>query len=313
MNALALSGGAAKGSYQAGALTKLSELGVRFDAVSGVSAGALNASMVATDRLPRLAEVWEETRKDDILKHRGWVGATARWLVFKIGLGGSILAFYNTDKLLELILRELEGKRVQIPFTVGVVDLASGRYSDKEFGEGHILSTEDCRMIHASTAVPVIFDPVRTAGGLFVDGGVRNITPLARLCRQNPDRVVIITTEPYRASREADTPKSMTWKDPDEIQSIDQVGQRTLDILLNEVFREDIQRFLTVNHLVRKAGDAELTTLRGRPLKYFEPVLIDPDEHLGDGMDYSLEAFQMRFQKGMEDAERAWRSLKFEV
>lgn len=313
MNALALSGGAAKGSYQAGALTKLTELGATFDTLSGVSAGALNASMLATGQLSRLARLWETTRKDDILKHRGWVGATARWIVFKIGLGGSILAFYNTDKLRDLILQELEGKHVQIPFTVGVVELASGRYVDKAFERGHILSTEDCRMIHASTAVPVIFDPVRTRGGLFVDGGVRNITPLARLCRQNPDRIVIITTDPYRPSGAPSTRTPLDWKDPDEIKSIDHVGQRTLDILLNEIFREDIQRFLTVNHLVRQVENAELTTLKGRPLKYFEPVLIDPDEDLGDGMDYSLEAFQRRFRAGMEDAEKAFRGQTLEA
>lgn len=308
MIALALSGGAAKGSYQAGALVKLTELGVTFDTISGVSAGALNASMLATGQLPRLVQLWQKTRKRDILKHRGWVGATARWLVYKIGLGGSIMAVYNTDKLQELIVDQLRGRRVQIPFCVGVVDLASGRYFDMAYEEGHILSTEDCRMIYASAAVPAMFDPMRAENGLFVDGGVRNITPLAWTCRQEPDQVVIITTEPFGNFDEV---RHIPQRDPADFRSIDAIGGRTLEILLNEIFREDIQRFLTVNDNVRQAKVAgiTLTNLKGRPWQYFETTLIDPDQSLGDGMDYSIEAFQWRFEKGKEDAERAWQAF----
>ncbi len=60
--ALVLSGGGAKGAYQAGVLRGLSELGVVVDAVSGASIGSLNAAMVASaPSLSVAAERMQET------------------------------------------------------------------------------------------------------------------------------------------------------------------------------------------------------------------------------------------------------------
>ena len=60
---LVLSGGGAKGAYQAGVLRGLSELGVMVDAVSGASIGSLNAAMVASApslsvAAERMQEIW---------------------------------------------------------------------------------------------------------------------------------------------------------------------------------------------------------------------------------------------------------------
>lgn len=308
---LALSGGAAKGSYQAGALTKLQELGVTWQFISGVSVGALNASMLATDQLNRLVEVWEQTRQKHIMKHRGLLVTGLRWLGHKIGIAKPPEAFYDTEKLQKLIRTELKGRDVKIPFSIGTVDLGSGRFHDILFEAGHTLTEDDCRMIYASAAVPVVFDPVRTEKELWVDGGVRNITPMGKAVRRDPDLVVIIPTEPYGKDRYRDV-------DPGSLRAIDEIGFRALDVMLNEIFREDIKRFLTVNHNVLQHRQAlkehgidepgSLTNLKGRPLKYFEPVLIDPEKSLGNGMDYSRESFERRFAAGREDAQNAWES-----
>ena len=60
---LVLSGGGAKGAYQAGVLRGLSEMGVVVDAVSGASIGSLNAAMVASApsllvAAERMQETW---------------------------------------------------------------------------------------------------------------------------------------------------------------------------------------------------------------------------------------------------------------
>ncbi|MEX0894777.1 MAG: patatin-like phospholipase family protein [Balneolaceae bacterium] len=311
---LVLSGGFAKGSYQAGALTKLVQLGAEFHFMSGVSVGAINASMLATGQLERLTDLWRHSRQENVIQQRGWLAIGLQWVGYKIGILNPPLAFYDTQKLQRLIHDELIGKKVNIPFSVGKVDLGSGRYRDKRFEAGHQLGEEDCRVIYASTAIPVLFDPVRTENELWVDGGVRNITPLGKAIRQDPDLVVMITTEPFVGTE--DEGEGYKDVDPDSIRSIDQAGIRSLDILLNEIFREDIKRFLSVNHLVRQhrrslqdrgvEDPLTLTDLKGRPLKYFEPVLIDPKEALGDGMDFSEESFEYRFKAGARDAERAW-------
>lgn len=60
---LVLSGGGAKGAYQAGVLRGLSELGVVVDAISGASIGSLNAAIVASTSslsvaAERMHEIW---------------------------------------------------------------------------------------------------------------------------------------------------------------------------------------------------------------------------------------------------------------
>jgi len=57
--ALVMEGGGAKGAYAFGALLAFREAGLRFDAVAGTSAGALNGLLWSTDSLQRGQEIWE--------------------------------------------------------------------------------------------------------------------------------------------------------------------------------------------------------------------------------------------------------------
>ena len=49
--ALVLSGGGARGAYEAGVWQALTELGVKIDIITGTSVGAINAAMVAQGEL----------------------------------------------------------------------------------------------------------------------------------------------------------------------------------------------------------------------------------------------------------------------
>ena len=49
--ALVLSGGGARGAYEAGVWQALTELGIKIDIITGTSVGAINAAMVAQDEL----------------------------------------------------------------------------------------------------------------------------------------------------------------------------------------------------------------------------------------------------------------------
>ena len=46
MKALVLSGGGSKGSYQIGVWKALRDMNIKFDIVTGTSAGALNAALI---------------------------------------------------------------------------------------------------------------------------------------------------------------------------------------------------------------------------------------------------------------------------
>src|SRR5580692_8082214 len=65
--ALVLQGGGALGAYQVGVYQALHEAGIEPDWVSGVSIGAINASLIAgndvADRLSRLKEFWSRVQQ----------------------------------------------------------------------------------------------------------------------------------------------------------------------------------------------------------------------------------------------------------
>jgi len=67
VRALVLSGGGAKGAYEAGAVTALSQ-GAAFDIVVGTSIGAINASLTAQHGIPALGQMWATLAARDIIQ-----------------------------------------------------------------------------------------------------------------------------------------------------------------------------------------------------------------------------------------------------
>src|SRR5207244_11275241 len=64
--ALILSGGGAKGAWEAGVAAALVERGLPVRLVAGSSAGALNAAMVADGRLDRLQDLWRTVTREQV-------------------------------------------------------------------------------------------------------------------------------------------------------------------------------------------------------------------------------------------------------
>ena len=66
---LALCGGGAKGSYEAGAFKAFQKLGLKFDIVTGTSIGCLNAAMYCQNDLKRCFELWNKLDVTMIMKY----------------------------------------------------------------------------------------------------------------------------------------------------------------------------------------------------------------------------------------------------
>ena len=62
---LVLAGGGAKGAYQIGAWKAMRELGVTFDAITGVSIGAINGALIAQGDFDRAVELWNRAEVKD--------------------------------------------------------------------------------------------------------------------------------------------------------------------------------------------------------------------------------------------------------
>jgi NTE family protein len=283
--ALILSGGGAKGAFEA-AVEKYAreKMGYHWDIIAGVSVGALNASMLAMEKYDRLWQLWNSISDDQV-----YTGGFNIWSILKLAFGAR--SFYGNEPLWKLLQAELEPDKIKADLRVGSVSLMTGEYVQFDKTEPEL-----ARAVLASSVMPIIWTPIDIGGRhkCMVDGGVRNITPIGDVLDADPDEVVIINCSP-EDEKHLYTPP-VTIKD---------IGLRTLDILLNEVFRSDMENFLRINALVKQAAAAGVTLhspTSGKALKYYECKVIEPLLPLDDTLDFSQPAVQRSIQAGFDRA-----------
>jgi NTE family protein len=271
--ALVLGGGGAKGAFQVGVVEEYERAGYRFDLYFGVSVGALNVAMLAKLGVIGLREAWFTIKEKDIHKRSNWVSALLRIAQGKKSVHDNT-PLYHTAK------RYLGEEPIQA--TVGFVNLNTGEYASA-------LATP--KTVWASSTIPVLWEPV---DGNFVDGGVREITPLAEAIKQNPDEVVVVLCN--RLDPEpAVTPRNII-----------EVATRALSLAMNEIARNDIEGFLRINELVKQAAanGGQLLKEDGTPYRYIPITVIQPDEPLGDTIDFDPKAILRRYHAGRKVAQR---------
>jgi NTE family protein len=284
--ALVLSGGGAKGAFQAGALEHLIKTkGMEFDIVCGVSVGALNGTMVAQGDFDLLKELWYGIRsaKDVYVKRRFWEPIAA--------LTGAS-SFYRLTPLRKKIDRLVDVEKIQsrgVELRVGTVSLRSGKYD----AAGQTDSSFKA-MLQASATIPVAFEPLNVSQDRrdVVDGGLRNQTPLGEALELGADEIVLVLCNPIEAS-------------PDEgpFDNILSVGLRSLDLVLNEIFREDLSRLDWINEVLENNPQCELRTKSGRPMKKIPRILIEPPESPNDTLGFTPKQIDRAWKMGVAAAE----------
>jgi NTE family protein len=212
----------------------------------------------------------------------------------KIWLRGA-KSFYGNEPLQKMIAQEVEPDKFRVDLRIGAVSLQSGEYVIFKPGDPRLAET-----ILASTVMPIIWTPVDVPPDFqsMVDGGVRNASPLGDVLDADPDEIVVIN-----CGSRVPAPR------PEPPHNIIEIAGRMLTIMLNEMFVGDMQEFLRVNAIVHEA-QAHGVTLHhpssGRPLKYVELKIIEPDRDsdLGDTLDFSHAAVQQSMRVGREKAEQ---------
>lgn len=282
--ALILSGGGAKGAFQAAAEKYAREVkGYHWDIIAGVSVGALNGSMLAMEKYARLWEIW-----NTISNERVYTGGLNLWSAIKLLFGTQ--SFYGNDPLHRMIQQELDPGKITADLRIGAVSLVSGEYVQFTRESPNLVEA-----VLASTVMPIIWSPVQisTEYAHMVDGGVRNISPVGDVLDAEPDEIVIINCGAEVIDPMAAPPKTIV-----------DIGLRTLDLLLNELFVSDMREFIRTNALVQQAAAQGLTLYgsHGQPLKYFDCKVIEPSGHLGDALDFSRMTIQASLAAGEEAA-----------
>jgi hypothetical protein len=190
--ALVLSGGGAKGAFEAGAIFHfINHRDCDFRDVAGVSVGALNATYISEapsdgnslrnlqERTQGLVDFWRSVNgPDDILRPR-FLGS----LRLLLGLVDSLYDFTPLERIIE---REVHPKKIRESrrsLRVGVVSFHDGVYQEfdpNDVQDDHVFR----RYVLASTAIPVnarlprIRSSTTNSEIQYADGGVSHATPL---------------------------------------------------------------------------------------------------------------------------------------
>ncbi len=332
---LVLQGGGALGAYQAGVYQALHEAGIEPDWVIGTSIGAINAALIAGNRVEhrvqRLHEFWNTVAFKGLpALWSAWPGMPAAlpvlnaigqglpgffapnhraWLGPHLPLDEDRAGYYLTDELRETLSALLDPGLLNActpRLTVGAVNVRSGtmRYFDSR--------DESVQLDHvlASGALPPAFPAVRIGDELYWDGGIYSNTPVETIFDDVARHsALVFAVQLWRASGAA--PSTM-W----------QVSERQKDIQFSSRVDSHVQRQAQIHRLrhivrelVKELPDAALARPEIAALADFGcgtvmhlVRLVAPrlpgEDHTKD-MDFNSPRIQARWRAGIADARRA--------
>jgi NTE family protein len=218
-----LSGGGARGAYEVGVLwyifddlSRMRGAPPKLDILCGTSVGAINACYLAAHLndpvlgMRRLVHLWSELQITRVLGFgaRQFVGIPRLLLG-----GGEGTGLFDVRPMAELVQREISWRalaralrRKQLrALTISTTEVATGRtvvfmqtapdvdiprtapprtlFRNEHIGPHHAL---------ASAAIPLLFPPVRIDAELYLDGGLRQNTPIAPALRLGATHIFAI-------------------------------------------------------------------------------------------------------------------------
>ena len=195
---LVLAGGGAKGAYQLGAWKAMRELGVQFDAVAGVSVGAINGALVVQDDFLTAEALWDEIEltkgvnfetplrdPDNLFSKKNYL-ALLREILKNRGFDAS-----PVKDLLAPHIDEAKIRSAGIPFGLVTVPLSQESELQPELFLTDIPQGELLDYLLASASIPLA-NNIGPQGERFLDGGIYDNTPVSMLRRSGFNRIVVV-------------------------------------------------------------------------------------------------------------------------
>lgn len=311
--AIVLSGGGAKGAFQVGVLDELvTNRGVRIDIAVGTSTGAIQALAVAQDDIPKLLALWSGLRRNSDV-----------YLKRPLGAAGALLgsrSIYDARGLKRLLRDAADEDRLRASgrkLRLGVVNLGTGIFRTIDESVPGIDN-----WVYASCAMPVFFEPLKTRDSAgreeqWVDGGVRDVTPLDSAMELNPRGIIIVRASPK--------PRPGT---PRTYGNLIDIGLRAVSILQSEVSMNDLANATLINDMIAARG-AQLRALESlgvsgpqaqgvlRPLdvqlaryRFVPNVVIEPEVEFLDTLEFDPAKIAAAIQAGRQAVERQWDAIE---
>jgi len=306
--ALVLTGGGARAAYQVGVLRSIARHlpRVKFDVITGVSAGAINAVFLASHRgeiapiVEQLIAVWQSLRVTDVMRidTPSLVRNVIRWGT-KLVSGGAPVApgvrgLVDTTPLRQLLERlfpqNAEGEIAGLAENIARCEPNAIAVTTLDYTTGRTVTwTEGCNIqmwerplrrsvlakisidhILASAALPIIFPAVKLGRHWHGDGGIRLSAPLAPALHLGATRMLAISTHYEKTFSEADEPQTFGYPPLAQI-----LGQLANAVFL-DVMDEDAIRLQRSNELLQ-----ELPPERRHGFRLVDFASIRPSEDVG--------------------------------
>jgi NTE family protein len=313
-----LSGGGARGAYEAGVLAGITDvLGAgasgpaTFQVVSGTSVGAINGAWLAANAhradhdTGGLLKLWRSLSLSQHVK-----------LDLRALMGGRRDADRYGRSLLDPgALEKLVQERIAWPrlhdniergylraLVVAALHIGSGMttlFTELAPGTGFIptdhprrvsrLTRIDARHVLASSAIPVLFPSRRVDGAFFADGSLRFNTPISPALRAGADKLVVVTLEPETANMPS--PRAHPSAE-EQYPSLVFLAGKLLNALLLDPVSDDLEvldQLNTAVHAVERSLDrpsrarldAAVREVRGRPYRAIDTLRLSPSRNIG--------------------------------
>ncbi len=306
--ALVLSGGGARGAYQAGALQGLVDIGClaaersNVGLLIGSSAGAINVGLLAATAdecaqgVQRLVELWSGIHADQVYRTDvGSLGSIGLRWVRDLTFGGLVggvkgKSLLDTAPLRRLLAAHFSQEQLSARVADGTVRAVAVAATDLYSGSG-VLFVDGAPELHlwtrshwsvertelgvshlmASSAIPVFFPSVKIGSRHFGDGCIRNTTPLAPAIQLGADRIVAIGVRGLPRPSVDDGRRRPA-------PTLAHVAGVLLDAVLLDAIEADIEHSARINTSVLRCGgpggDAE-------PFREIQVLWLRPSRSVG--------------------------------
>ncbi|MEX2571152.1 MAG: patatin-like phospholipase family protein [Gemmatimonadota bacterium] len=290
--ALVMTGGGARGAYQVGLLRFLARNypDLRFRIISGVSAGAMNATHLAQhpgtflEAVDQLTDLWQDLVPETVFRIDA---SSLLWNVMRSGTqlvtGGStgprIRGMVDTGPLSDLLDRvmapvneELTG--IEHNLNRGVLNALAVSTTSYTTGQsvtwvqGRDIETWERPMrraiktkigvphIMASAALPIFFPAVQIGQAWYGDGGMRLSAPLSPALHLGAHKILAISNRYVRSRAEAGRVEVVGYPPPAQV----------LGVLYNAIFLDlidqDAVRLERMNAILRRLPEADREGMR---------------------------------------------------
>lgn len=305
---LILSGGGARAAYQVGVLMAIADCLPRdaknpFDIICGTSAGALNATVLASQAVHfrtgvrGLERVWSNLSAEQVYRTdwSSFLMLVLRWMFAGARRGESDRPYSLLDNqpLAELLSRVINFKKISrqlesgnlyalsitaagystgesVSFFQSAADIAPWRRARRvgvpaQIGPEHLL---------ASSALPLLFPATRIGQGYFGDGAIRQLAPLSPAVHLGADRILVIGVSggPQELAKRVAT---------SSYPSTAQIVGHVLNSAFVDAFEADVERLERINRTLRLIP-ADVKRANRMELREVELLKIMPSQPLDE-------------------------------